>query len=154
MFVHSLEWTRLPRGSVNRPHSREFRYDAAGAEMSSLVQHFAQNPTNLGSLPTVSARGKVGEPGQGHFMIVELMGSPSRIDAAAFQTYSCPNAIACGQFITSWIVGRPATDIDRMTADDLMKVLGGLPLGKEYCATLAVNALQQAIIGLTDMTEQ
>ena len=116
--------------------------------MSSLVQHFAQNSTNLGTLPTVSARGQVGELGQGHFMIVELLGSPSRIDAAAFQTYSCPNAIACGQFITSWIIGKSAVDAEKMTSDDLRKVLGGLPLGKEHCADLAVNALMFAVSNL------
>ena len=31
-----------------------------------------------------------------------------------------------------------------LTADDVMRVLGGLPLGKERCAHLAVNALQDS----------
>ncbi|MEP6754143.1 MAG: iron-sulfur cluster assembly scaffold protein [Chthonomonadales bacterium] len=112
--------------------------------MSLLVQSLSQNATNLGHLPHVDATGRVGVPGAGHYMVVELAGNPSRIEAASFQTYGCPNAIACGQFVTTWIVGRPASDTTRITPDDLMKVLGGLPLGKEHCAALAVNALVAA----------
>jgi hypothetical protein len=32
-----------------------------------------------------------------------------------------------------------------LTADDLMRILGGLPLGKEHCAHLAVNALRDLL---------
>ena len=41
--------------------------------------------------------------------------------------------------------GRTSEVLARLTAHDLMRVLGGLPLGKEHCAGLAVTALQQVI---------
>jgi hypothetical protein len=35
--------------------------------------------------------------------------------------------------------------LSKLTADDLMAILGGLPLGKEHCAQLVVTALQDLL---------
>ena len=43
-----------------------------------------------------------------------------------------------------WITGRPLAMADALNAETLMKLLGGLPLGKEQCAELAVRALKRA----------
>ena len=41
--------------------------------------------------------------------------------------------------------GREPAVLALLEAEDLMQVLGGLPLGKEHCAYLAVNALRDAL---------
>ena len=43
-----------------------------------------------------------------------------------------------------WITGRLLAMSEALDAATLMKLLGGLPLGKEHCADLAVRALRDA----------
>jgi len=64
---------------------------------------------------------------------------------ASFQTYSCPNAIACGSWVVRWMEGRGADILARLEAEDLMKVLGGLPVAKEHCAYMTVNTLRDLL---------
>ena len=57
----------------------------------------------------------------------------------------CPNAIACGNWVARWVAGRTPGEARILEAEDLRRVLGGLPLGKEHCADLAVDALRAAL---------
>ena len=109
------------------------------------VLSFFNNPTNMGSLESPDAIGHAGIEGQGPFMVIELSGTPGCIAAARFRTYGCPAAVASGQWTTSWIVGKSTEKACTLEADDLMLILGGLPLGKEHCAILAVNALRDGV---------
>ncbi len=94
------------------------------------------------SAPTV---GISGVPGQGPYMRVSLELSGSIISEARFETYGCPVAIGCGSFLTKWAQGKTLEQVKVIEAGDLESVLGGLPLGKEHCATLAVDSLKDAL---------
>jgi NifU-like protein involved in Fe-S cluster formation len=84
-------------------------------------------------------------PGEGPYLAIALCLAGGKIAAASFETYGCPSAIACGSFLTRWVEGKTVEQASVITADDLMKVLGGLPLGKEHAASLAIRALQDAL---------
>lgn len=109
------------------------------------VLSFFNNPTNMGSLEGPDAIGHSGIEGQGPFMVIELSGTPECITAAKFRTYGCPAAVASGQWTTSWIIGKSTEKVCSLEADDLMLILGGLPLGKEHCAVLTVTALRNCV---------
>jgi NifU-like protein involved in Fe-S cluster formation len=64
---------------------------------------------------------------------------------AAFRTFGCPSATACGSMICTILTGRSVEKAMLLTAEDLLRILGGLPEGKEYCAGLAVSALRAAL---------
>ena len=81
-------------------------------------------------------------------MVMELRGSAACIAEARFSTYGCPAATACGQWVTSWVAGKSAETARLLEAGDLERVLGGLPLGKQHCAKLAVNSLRSALAAL------
>ena len=97
------------------------------------------------AMEEADAIGQEGMPGEGPFMIVYLKGSKEKIEEATFMTYGCPIAQACGSWLTGWVVGRSAQQAKVIGAEDLMRILGGLPLGKEHCASLAINALKKAL---------
>ena len=97
------------------------------------------------SLAEADAIGQDGIPGEGPYMTLYLRLEGENIAEASFETYGCPAAIACGSWLTQWITGKTADAASIITADDLMRVVGGLPLGKEHCASLAVNALRSAM---------
>jgi len=89
--------------------------------------------------------GIAGVQGQGPYLQLFAKVEADVVNEASYQTYSCPNAIACGSWVTRWMEGRGPEMLGKLTADDLMRVLGGLPLGKEHCATLAISALKDLL---------
>ena len=108
-----------------------------------LHDHF-HNPRNMGALEAPDAVGREGVPGQGNYMAVYLRADGERIGEASFETYGCTSAIACGSYLTEWLKGKPMSEAKQFDWDELAMELD-LPLGKEHCAQLAVNALRDAL---------
>ena len=113
--------------------------------LSSTVQEQAANPYHLEARTDADIVGQSGIPGQGPYMQFFVKVEGNLVQEAYFQTYTCPNAIACGSWVARWMEGRDPEILARLEADDLMRLLGGLPLGKEHCAYLAVNALRDVL---------
>ena len=113
--------------------------------LSSTVQAEAAAPYHLYAMQGADIVGEAGVEGQGPYLTLYVKVFGDMVEEASFKTYSCPNAIACGSWVTRWMEGRTADVLSRLTPADLMRVLGGLPLGKEHCAALTVTALQQVI---------
>jgi NifU-like protein involved in Fe-S cluster formation len=90
-------------------------------------------------------RGVSGEPGGGRYFIVELVVEDGVIRRAGFESHGCMAARACGSLMTTLVVGRPVETAVRVTAEDLIRILGGVPEGKEYAAALAVEAVRKAL---------
>lgn len=89
--------------------------------------------------------GLAGEPGQGPWMRLCLQFDGERFVDAKFETYGCPTAMRCGDWLCKWVVGRTSEQVSVIEAEDLILVIGGVPLGKEFCADLAVDALRDAL---------
>jgi len=96
-------------------------------------------------MPDADLTGTAGVQGQGPYLYLYVKLDGDRVANASYQTYSCPNAIACGSWVTRWMEGRSPDVLAQLTADDLERVLGGLPLGKQHCAAMAVTALQSIL---------
>lgn len=109
------------------------------------LQRLAAEAITMGAIEEPEAVGRVGVPGEGPFMTMYLRSDGKHIQEARFETYGCPTAIACGSWVTQWVVGRSVDQAKALSAQDLMLVLGGLPLGKEHCAGLAAGSLQDAL---------
>ncbi len=112
---------------------------------SDVIQDHFFNPRNAGELENADGVGTEGSPGSGNFMVVAVRVRAGLIEAARFQTYGCAGAIAAGSYLTEWITGLRAEEAAAITPGELDKQLGGLPLGKEHCAALAVGALRRAL---------
>ena len=93
----------------------------------------------------VEVIGRSGVQGQGPFMDIVLVCSKGCVERAHFETYGCPSAIRCGDWIARWAPGREAATLQVLEPADLMVVVGGLPLGKEFCAEMAVSALRDGL---------
>ena len=113
--------------------------------LSPVVLALFQAPHHMGPLVDADAIGCEGSPGEGPHMVVYLRMDGPRIGEAWYETYGCPNAIACGSWVTRWVAGRTPDEARILEAEDLRRVLGGLPLGKEHCADLVVEALRAAL---------
>jgi nitrogen fixation NifU-like protein len=101
--------------------------------------------TNRGEMADADAVGQAGTPGEGPFATIWLKTVGERIVQTGFETHGCPYSVACAAWLTQWATGKTREEALVLDAGDLMKVLGGLPLGKEHCAVLAVNALRDGL---------
>lgn len=131
----------------------------------SVLEHAAA-PAFLGALPDANAVGQDGEQGEGPWMRISLriQAHPATeraaesdesmeggtIEEARFETYSCPVAIACGNWLCGWLRGKSSMLALRVEAGDLSLLLGGLPSGKESCARMAIRALHYALSQWTE----
>ena len=112
---------------------------------SPIVLDHVNCPRHLGPLETATHTGAAGTPGDGPYLILWFVVEEGVIQQSAYQTYGCPAAIASGSLTATVLIGRTVEQALRLTASDLMLLLGGLPEGKEHCAQLAITALTRAL---------
>lgn len=111
-----------------------------------VLDHF-HNPRNVGPLETATHQGVAGVPGDGPYMLFWLEIEDNSIVRAAYGTYGCPAAVASGSMVAALITGRSPEQASLLTREDLIRLLGGLPEGKEHCPQLAIQALTSALRG-------
>jgi len=112
---------------------------------SAIVNDHVYNPRNVGPLETATHEGVAGVPGDGPYMVLQFEVGAGKIVRAAYQTYGCPGAIACGSMTAQVLTGRTIEQALRLEEKDLVLLLGGLPEGKEHCPQLAIQALRKAL---------
>ena len=111
-----------------------------------VIDHFT-NPHNVGELPEneTDGYGLVGDPACGDQMKLWISIRSGRIDKIAFKSFGCPGAIATSSMLTDLAKGRTVEEARRLTDDDIVEALGGIPERKKHCSLLGIQALQAAI---------
>ncbi|MFH1427789.1 MAG: iron-sulfur cluster assembly scaffold protein [Patescibacteria group bacterium] len=137
-----------------------------------VLKHF-KNPHNQGVIKNADAVGTVGNPVCGDVMKIYLKvdtldNAKRRQDEAngrqnhangrqnndksnlvikdiKFETLGCAAAIAVSSALTDMVKGKTFKEAMKVTKDEIVKDLGGLPAIKIHCSMLAVEALHKAI---------
>jgi nitrogen fixation NifU-like protein len=111
-----------------------------------VIDHFT-NPRNAGELSEseTDGYGLVGDPSCGDQMKLWISVRSGCIDKIAFKSFGCPGAIATSSMLTDLAKGKSIEDAKRITDDDVVEALGGIPERKKHCSLLGVQALQAAI---------
>jgi len=107
------------------------------------IDHFL-SPRNLGRIQAPDGFASVTGP-CGDTMEISLKVNNERIINVAFWTDGCGPSIACGSMVTELVKGRSVAEAQRITRDDILNALGGLPEESLHCALLAANTLKEAI---------
>jgi nitrogen fixation NifU-like protein len=68
-----------------------------------------------------------------------------RVANASFWTDGCGPSIASGSMVTELAKGKSVHEAQRITQQDVLDGLGGLPEESRHCALLAANTLREAI---------
>jgi len=108
-----------------------------------VIDHFL-NPRNLGELEDADGFGKVTGP-SGDTMQICLRVKDGKITDATFMTDGCGITIACGSMTTELAKGKVVTEALRITQDDILNNLDGLPESDIHCSLLAANTLKEAL---------
>ena len=91
------------------------------------------------------AVGQASVGGHAPYLTLHLLIDDGRVSDARFKTFGCGYSIAAGSMLTVLITGRSLAACDQLTAEELERALGGLPLNKRFCAVLAINALKNGL---------
>jgi nitrogen fixation NifU-like protein len=111
-----------------------------------VIEHFTK-PRNVGELSPADTDGfgLVGDPSCGDQMKLWIGVRGDRIAKIAFKSFGCPGAIATSSMLTALAEGKTIVDARRITDDDVIAALGGIPEHKRHCSLLGVRALQAAL---------
>ncbi len=114
-----------------------------------VIEHF-RNPHNQGRLKNADAVGQVGNMACGDVMkiylkIIKNKSGDRIIKDIKFETLGCAAAISVSSALTDMAKGKTLEQALKITKDQIVKDLGGLPPVKVHCSMLGVEALQQAI---------
>jgi nitrogen fixation NifU-like protein len=107
------------------------------------IDHFL-NPRNLGEIPAPDGFARVTGP-CGDTMEIYLKVRDGRVINASFWTDGCGSSIASGSMVTDLAKEKSLIEARRITQDDVLDALGGLPEDSRHCALLAANTLKEAI---------
>ncbi len=114
-----------------------------------VIDHF-QQPRNFGTLPDADGIGEVGNPVCGDVMKLYLKINKNKkgeeiIQDIKFETFGCAAAIATSSVITEMALGKPLSEVIKISNQQVADSLGGLPDIKLHCSVLAADALGKAI---------
>lgn len=107
------------------------------------IDHFL-NPRNLGEIPAPDGFGTITGP-HGNTMEIYLNVRDGTVINASFWTDGCGCSIASGSMVTELAKGKSVLEAQKITQQDILDALGGLPEYDIHCALLAANTLKEAI---------
>lgn len=67
------------------------------------------------------------------------------VEEAKFYYLGCPGSASSASAMTMILKGKTVTQAKKLTADDVLAELGGLPKSKLDCARLSIRTLRKAI---------
>ncbi len=107
------------------------------------IDHFL-NPRNLAAIADPDGFARVTGP-CGDTMEIRLRVRDGGVLNTSFWTDGCGPSIASGSMVTELAKGRSISEAQKITQQDVLDALGGLPEESLHCALLAANALKEAI---------
>ena len=103
------------------------------------------NPRNAGELSDADVVAEETNPVCGDRLRLSLRIQEGRIEAARFLAYGCAPTLACGSALTEMIEGMTCERAARLTRQDIVDALDGLPSRKQHAAALAIETLRSAL---------
>jgi nitrogen fixation NifU-like protein len=107
------------------------------------IDHFL-NPRNLGEISSPDGFARI-TGSCGDTMEIRLKVKDGKVLNASFWTDGCGCSIASGSTVTELAKGKSISEAQKITQQDVLDALDGLPEDDLHCALLAANTLKEAI---------
>ncbi len=117
-----------------------------------VIEHFMA-PRNAGSMPDADAEGNSGDPDCGDSLTIYLKVKDHVIEDIRFMVFGCVAAVATSSMTTELAKGKTLDEALKLTDQDIVEALGGLPENKLHCSVLGESALKDAIQNYLAKTE-
>jgi len=111
-----------------------------------LLKHF-KNPKFVKDVKDANGVGEVGNIRCGDIMHLEIKvnDKTKKIEDIGFKTFGCPAAVASSDVVCSLAKGKTIQQAKKLSKDDVIKKLKGMPSEKIHCSVLGIDALKLAI---------
>lgn len=111
-----------------------------------VMQHF-NSPQNCGRLDNYHGISQIGDPDCGDFveMTIQVSEDNQKVEKIRYRIKGCPAAIATTSVTSIIAEGMQIEDALKITDNQIVEALDGLPENKIHCSLLAVRALQLAV---------
>ena len=105
-----------------------------------LLDHF-ENPRNAGELDDPDASAQLENPACGDVLELSLKLSGRNISEIRFRAKGCVPAMACGSAITELIKNKDIDEARKVSREELVRKVGGLPQASAHASHLAIDTL-------------
>ena len=113
-----------------------------------------QNPMNAGLLRGANGKGKAETDVLSDIVEIYILVENNIIQECKFKAYGGVSTIVCASVICEMAKNKSTLDVTKITESDILKEIVSLPEEKLYSLSLAVNALNDAVIDYTRRIEK
>ncbi len=150
-----IKFTKMSQKNKNRPNTEDmdkFAQELQEQIMEQIRKRYSetvinhwQNPRNFKKIKSPDGYASVkGSCGDTMEMFIKM--DREKISECGFQTDGCGTTIVCGSVVTELALNKSFTEaLARVSADEILKILGGLPPADIHCAELAAETLRRAL---------
>lgn len=114
-------------------------------EYSDIVLDHFMYPRCLGLIDYINGEGVNGDPKCGDYIEVYIFVQNNIIEDIGFLVFGCAGAIASGSMTMVLAKKKSLEEALKITEEDIIEALDGLPEDKKHCSNLGVEALRNAI---------
>ena len=114
-----------------------------------LLDHF-EHPRNAGVLPNPQFTVQLENPACGDVLKLTALVENNIVTDIRFQAKGCVPSIACGSALTEMVRGKAVAAVLKLTRDDVLNAVGGVPVASSHAAQLAIDAVH----ALLDATKE
>ena len=114
-------------------------------EYSDIVMDHFMCPRNMGVINNSNGEGVNGDPGCGDYLTIYIRVENNIIEDISFLVFGCPASVATSSIATELSKKKTLEEALKITEDNIINALGGLPENKKHCSNLGVAALRNAI---------
>lgn len=109
-----------------------------------ILEHF-EHPRNAGVVDAPDASVRMENPACGDVLELTVKAAAGRIDAIRFRAKGCVASMACASALTELALGKPVVEVRKLSRDELVRAVGGLPAASEHASHLAMDALRAVL---------
>ncbi len=110
-----------------------------------VLDHF-EYPRNAGAVADADASTRVENPACGDVLELTVKVAEGRIAEVRFRAKGCVAAMACGSAVTELVSGKTMDEARKLSREELVRAVGGLPAASSHASHLAMDALA-AVLG-------
>jgi SUF system NifU family Fe-S assembly protein len=109
-----------------------------------VLDHF-EHPRNAGAIVDADTKARIENPACGDILELTIKVDQGRIAEIRFLAKGCVAAMACGSALTELVRGKSVDEARKLTREELLRAVGGLPQASSHASHLAMDALDAVL---------
>lgn len=109
-----------------------------------VLDHF-EYPRNAGTVADADASARIENPACGDVLELTVKVKEGRIAEIRFRAKGCVAAMACASAVTELVSGKTVQKARKLSREDVLGAVGGLPAASSHASHLAIDALRAAL---------